>query len=178
MEELVAKRYVNALVNATSKKDRADFSKVLLDLSDAFSDTKVAESLRSPLVSNAQKTAFVVEALGDEANVKLVNFIKILGENNRLDLLPTIAKVLKQVIQAETKKYEGIVTTGTKLKAAELKELQESLATYTDGATIKLTQEVSSVEGIKVSVDDLGIEVNFSKQRVKEQLIDFITKSL
>jgi F-type H+-transporting ATPase subunit delta len=27
-------------------------------------------------------------------------------------------------------------------------------------------------------VDDLGIEVNFSKQRVKEQLIDFIKKSL
>jgi F-type H+-transporting ATPase subunit delta len=31
---------------------------------------------------------------------------------------------------------------------------------------------------LRVSVDDLGIEVNFSKQRVKEQLIDFIKKSL
>ena len=53
----------------------------------------------------------------------------------------------------------------------------KSLKKYT-GSTIKLTQTQSEVEGIRVAVEDLGIEVNFSKQRVKEQLIDFITKSL
>ena len=178
MEELIAKRYVNALVDSTSKKDRVDFSKILLGLADAFSDEKVSEILTSPLVSNEQKTALILDALGEDANDKLVNFIKIIGENGRLDLLPTIAKVLKQAIQKETNKYEGVVTTSTKLKAEELKDLQASLAKYADGANIKLTQEISDIEGIKVSVDDLGIEVNFSKQRVKEQLIDFITKSL
>jgi len=178
MEELIAKRYVNALVDATSKKDRADFSTILLGMADSFLDDKVEELLTSPLVSNEEKTAMVVESLGADANEKLVNFIKIIGENGRLDLLPTIAKVLRQTIQIETNKYEGIVNSSTKLKAAELKELQESLSTYTNGASIKLTQEISDIEGIKVSVEDLGIEVNFSKQRVKEQLIDFITKSL
>ena len=178
MEELIAKRYVNALVDSTSKQDRADFSKILLGMADAFEDEKVAENLTSPLVSNEQKTSLVLDALGEETDVKLRNFIKIIGENSRLDLLPTIAKVLRQTIQKETNKYEGIVTTSTKLKVDELKSLQASLTKYTDGATIKLTQEISDIEGIKVSVDDLGIEVNFSKQRVKEQLIDFITKSL
>ncbi len=178
MEELIAKRYVNALVNSTSKKDRADFSKTLLGISEAFLDKKVTETLNSPLLSNEQKSSLVLEALGKDANIKLINFIKIIGENGRLNLLPTIAKVLKQMIQKETNKYEGIITTSSKLKADELKALQTSLAKYTDGATIKLTQEISDIEGIKVSVDDLGIEVNFSKQRVKEQLIDFITKSL
>ena len=178
MEELIAKRYVNALVESTSKKDRADFSKVLLGMSDAFLDEKVVENLSSPLVSNEEKTSLVLESLGKNANIKLVNFIKIIGENGRLDLLPTIAKVLKQAIQKETNKYEGIVTTATKLKAEELKALEASLTKYTDGASVKLVQEISDIDGMKVSVDDLGIEVNFSKQRVKEQLIDFITKSL
>jgi len=178
MEELIAKRYVNALVDSTTKKQRADFSKVLLSMSEAFSDAIVSEKLASPLLSNDQKTTMVVDGLGEDADVKLLNFIKIIGENGRLDLLPVIAKVLKQAIQIETNKYEGVVTTSTKLKAAELKELQASLSTYTNGASIKLTQEISDLEGIKVSVEDLGIEVNFSKQRVKEQLIDFITKSL
>ena len=178
MEELIAKRYVNALVESTSKKDRADFSKVLLGMSDAFLDEKVVENLSSPLVSNEEKTSLVLESLGKDANVQLVNFIKIIGENGRLDLLPTIAKVLKQAIQKETNKYEGIVTTATKLKAEELKDLEASLTKYTDGASVKLVQEISDINGMKVSVDDLGIEVNFSKQRVKEQLIDFITKSL
>jgi len=177
MEELIAKRYVNALVDTTNKKERTDFSKILLGMSEAFSDSAVRENLTSPLVSNEQKTALVVDSLGD-TDAKLLNFIKIIGENGRLDLLPTIAKVLKQAIQIETNKYEGVVSSSTKLKAAELKELQASLSTYTNGASIKLTQEISDIEGIKVSVEDLGIEVNFSKQRVKEQLIDFITKSL
>jgi len=178
MEELIAKRYVNALVDSTTKKQRADFSTILLGMAEAFSDAVVLERLSSPLIQNDQKTAMVVDGLGSDADEKLVNFIKIIGENGRLDLLPTIAKVLKQAIQIETNKYEGVVSSSTKLKAAELKELEESLATYTNGASIKLTQEISDLEGIKVSVEDLGIEVNFSKQRVKEQLIDFITKSL
>ena len=177
MEELIAKRYVNALVGSTDKNQRADFSKILLEMTEAFSDAIVVEKLSSPLIANEVKTSMVVESLGD-VDEKLVNFIKIIGENGRLDLLPTIAKVLKQSIQAETNKYEGIVVSSTKLKAEELKELQASLSTYTNGANVKLTQEVSDIEGIKVSVEDLGIEVNFSKQRVKEQLIDFITKSL
>jgi len=178
MEELIAKRYVNALVDSTTKKQRAEFSKILLGMAESFTDSNVSERLSSPLVSNEAKTAMVVEALGADTDEKLVNFIKIIGENGRLDLLPVIAKVLKQAIQIETNKYDGVVTTGTKLKAAELKELQESLSKYTNGANIKLTQEITDLEGIKVSVEDLGIEVNFSKQRVKEQLIDFITKSL
>jgi len=178
MEELIAKRYVNALVGSTTKKERADFSKILLEMAEAFLDDTVAEKLSSPLISNEQKTAMVIEGLGKGADAKLVNFIKIIGENGRLDLLPVIAKVLKQSIQIETNKYEGVVSSSKKLKAEELKELEASLSTYTHGATIKLRQEVSDIEGIRVSVEDLGIEVNFSKQRVKEQLIDFITKSL
>ncbi len=177
MEELIAKRYVNALVGSTNKEERANFSKILLDMTEAFSDATVVEKLSSPLISNQSKTSMVVESLGD-VDEKLVNFIKIIGENGRLDLLPVIAKVLKQAIQNETNNYEGVVTSSSKLKAAELKELQKSLSAYTNGANIELIQEVSDVNGIKVSVEDLGIEVNFSKQRVKEQLIDFITKSL
>ena len=59
----------------------------------------------------------------------------------------------------------------------ELSKLEETLKRYT-GSTIKLTQEKTDLDGLRVSVDDMGIEVNFSKQRVKEQLIDFIKKSL
>ena len=177
MEELIAKRYVNALVDSTNKEERDNFSKILLAITEAFLDSNVIEKLSSPLISNEVKTSMVIESLG-EVDDKLLNFIKIIGENGRLDLLPTIAKVLKQAIQTETNKYEGVVISSSKLEESELKELQKSLSAYTNGANIQLTQEVSDVDGIKVSVEDLGIEVNFSKQRVKEQLIDFITKSL
>jgi len=177
MEELIANRYVNALVDVTSTEQRAEFSEVLTAIAGLFEDDSVAEMLTSPLVSADQKTSFVLDGLGEACDIKLQNFIKIIGENGRLDLLPTVARKLNQAIQKETNEYEGVVTSSNTLGDAEFADLEASLKTYT-GSNIKLTQVQSDLDGIKVSVDDLGIEVNFSKQRVKEQLIDFITKSL
>jgi F-type H+-transporting ATPase subunit delta len=177
MEELIANRYVNALIDVTTAEERKTFSKQLSAIAEAFEDKSVVEMLTSPLIPADKKTSFVLDGLGEGGDAKLQNFIKIIGENDRLDLLPVVAKRLNQAIQKETNEYEGVVSSANTLGDAELAELEASLKTYT-GSTIKLTQEQSDLDGIKVSVEDLGIEVNFSKQRVKEQLIDFITKSL
>jgi F-type H+-transporting ATPase subunit delta len=176
MEELIAKRYVNALSEVATSEQKAEYSEVLNAISELLKDDSVTERLTSPLISSADKTAFILDGIkGSDANLE--NFIKILGENSRLNLIPTIAKSLNQELQKESNEYEGVVTSTNALSDADLEDLQNSLKTYT-GSTIKLTQTQSDVEGIRVSVEDLGIEVNFSKQRVKEQLIDFITKSL
>ena len=176
MEELIAKRYVNALSEVASSEQKAEYSEVLNAISELLKDDSVLERLNSPLISSSDKTAFVLDGIkGSDSNLE--NFIKILGENSRLNLIPIIAKSLNQELQKETNEYEGVVASSNTLSDADLEDLQNSLKSYT-GSTIKLTQTESNVEGIRVSVEDLGIEVNFSKQRVKEQLIDFITKSL
>ncbi|MCK5855350.1 MAG: F0F1 ATP synthase subunit delta, partial [Sulfurovaceae bacterium] len=162
MEELIAKRYVNALSEVATSEQKAEYSVVLNAISELLKDDTVAERLTSPLISSSDKTSFILEGIkGSDANLE--NFIKILGENSRLDLIPTIAKSLNQELQKESNNYEGIVTSSNVLSDADLEELQVSLKTYT-GSTIKLTQVQSDLEGIKVTVEDLGIEVNFSKQ--------------
>ncbi|NEW60446.1 F0F1 ATP synthase subunit delta [Sulfurovum sp. bin170] len=176
MEELIAKRYVNALSEVATSEQKIAYSEVLGAIAELLQDEKVAERLTSPLIPATEKTAFVLDGIkGSDSNLE--NFIKILGENSRLDLIPTIARSLNQELQKESNNYEGVVTSSNALSDADLEDLQNSLKKYT-GSTIRLTQTQSAVEGIRVSVEDLGIEVNFSKQRVKEQLIDFITKSL
>ncbi|HHH19995.1 MAG TPA: F0F1 ATP synthase subunit delta [Campylobacterales bacterium] len=177
MEELIAKRYVNALVSVANEEQKVAYSEALNALASVFDDAALAERLSSPLISLADKTSFVVDGLGEGADTNLQNFIKVMGEHNRLDLLPNVARILNQMLQAERNEYEGTVLASNALDAAEIENLENSLKTYT-GSTIKLTQAQSDVDGVKVTVEDLGIEVNFSKQRVKEQLIDFITKSL
>jgi F-type H+-transporting ATPase subunit delta len=174
MEELIAKRYAHALSSVT--KDLSGILEVLNVLSQAISSTEIKSTLTSPIISSAQKTEMILSAISDD-NSTLVNFIKILGENGRLDLIPAITKVLNTDQQRVSNKYEGVLRSASSLDEATLANLEETLKKYT-GSTIKLTQEKSDLEGLRVSVDDLGIEVNFSKQRVKEQLIDFIKKSL
>jgi F-type H+-transporting ATPase subunit delta len=137
----------------------------------------VKTALTSPIVPAEKKTEMILSALGNDVDTTLVNFIKILGENKRLDLIPAIAKVLNAELQKESNKYEGVLKSSKKLGKEELSKLEKTLEKYT-GSKIKLTQEKTDLDGLRVSVDDLGIEVNFSKERVKEQLIDFIKKSL
>lgn len=175
MEELIAKRYAKALSSVS--KDVSAIAEVLNVLTEAISTQEVKSALNSPIVSSEAKTEMILSTLGDGADTTLVNFIKILGENKRLDLIPAIAKVLNTDLQKVSNEYEGVLTSKKTLDAAALSSLEKTLKKYT-GSTIKLTQEKSDLDGLRVSVDDLGIEVNFSKQRVKEQLIDFIKKSL
>jgi F-type H+-transporting ATPase subunit delta len=175
MEELIAKRYATALSSAS--KDVASVSKILNVLTEVISNDEVKTLLTSPIVAAEKKTEMILAALGESADQVLTNFIKILGENKRLDLIPAIAKVLNADLQKASNKYEGVLKSSKKLEKEELAKLEETLAKYT-GSTIKLKQEKTDLDGLRVSVDDLGIEVNFSKQRVKEQLIDFIKKSL
>jgi len=174
MEELIAKRYAQALSSVS--KDLPGILEVLNVLSEVISSSEIKSTLRSPIISSESKTAMILSALSDDDST-LVNFIKILGENKRLDLIPAITKVLNSDQQRVSNEYEGVLKSASSLDEATLANLEETLKKYT-GSTIKLTQEKSDLEGLRVSVDDLGIEVNFSKQRVKEQLIDFIKKSL
>jgi len=174
MEELIAKRYVKAL-SSVSKNISAN-AEVLNLLTEAIQTAEIKSTLTSPMLSDVKKTEMILSAVSDDDKI-LVNFIKVLGENKRLDLIPAIAKVLNADLQKESNQYEGVLKSSKKLAKEELSKLEKSLKKYT-GSTIKLTQEKTDLDGLRVSVDDLGIEVNFSKQRVKEQLIDFIKKSL
>lgn len=175
MEELIAKRYAKALSSVI--KDISAVADVLNVLTVAIDTPEVRTVLLSPIVPNEKKTEMILSTLGEGADVTLVNFIKILGENKRLDLIPAIAKVLNSDLQKVSNEYEGVLKSKETLDAAALGNLEKTLKKYT-GSSIKLKQEKSDLDGLRVSVDDLGIEVNFSKQRVKEQLIDFIKKSL
>lgn len=174
MEELIAKRYAQALSSVS--KDLPGILEVLNVLSEVVSSSEINATLISPIISSEDKTAMVLSAVSDD-DLTLVNFIKVLGENRRLDLIPAITKVLNTDQQRVSNKYEGVLKSASKLDKETVANLEETLKKYT-GSKIKLRQEKSDLEGLRVSVDDLGIEVNFSKQRVKEQLIDFIKKSL
>ncbi len=75
--------------------------------------------------------------------------VKVLAENGRLSLIPYIAKSLNQEVQKERNEYEGIVLSSEELNADDICRLEGSLRNYT-GSTIKLTQQKSNLDGIKV----------------------------
>jgi F-type H+-transporting ATPase subunit delta len=174
MEELIAKRYVTALSSVSNNIE--SIAETLNALTKVIKEEEIKVLLTSPIISSDKKTELILSSV-DKTDDTLINFIKILGENKRLDLIPAISKVLNSELQKLSNQYEGVLRSKEVLSENELVKLENSLKKYT-GSTIKSQQEQTDLDGLRVSVDDLGIEVNFSKQRVKEQLIDFIKKSL
>jgi F-type H+-transporting ATPase subunit delta len=176
MEELIAKRYAQALLSVANKTEKKAYIKTLNEIAASFENKEVLNMIEAPIVSVADKVNAILDALGEKADPKLVNFIKLLAEKKRLPLIPALATVLNMQMQKESNAYNGIIKSKNKLDKSEVGKLEETLKRYT-GSSIKLKQEKSDLDGLRVDVDDLGIEVNFSKERVKEQLIDFIMKS-
>jgi F-type H+-transporting ATPase subunit delta len=176
MEELIAKRYAQALLDVSTPEQKKLYVSILNSLSDAFSD-EVISIIESPIIAIEQKSKLLLDSLGKNSDNNMQNFIKILAENKRLSLIPTINRIVNMENQKETNEYNGIILSKDVVAKASIISLEGTLKKYT-GSKINLTYVKSDFDGLKVSVDDLGIEVNFSKERVKQQLIDFIKKSL
>ncbi len=179
MEELIAKRYVDALLSVSSKEEIANCVNAINGISESYSDPKVWAMVVAPIIPSDMKVDTLLTSLsesGIDVDTKLTNFIKLLGEHKRLQLIPALAQVLNAQLQKESNEYVGVIRSKEALDPDMVSKLEGTLNRYT-GSTIKLSQKESDLDGLRVDVDDLGIEVNFSKERVKEQLIDFIMKS-
>ena len=107
----------------------------------------------------------------------LNNFIKILGEKRRLGLLPFIAKELDSQIAKMNNSYVGVVYTNQELSNDYVSSIEKQFSKKFD-VKLSLSQNVCDYDGIKVDIDGLGVEISFSKERLKSQLIDHILKAV
>jgi F-type H+-transporting ATPase subunit delta len=177
MVELVAKRYAKALMDIDAGKKMDSFITALDGVASALQNPKAKEIIASPLVSSEDKVAMITEALGEKADPVLLELIKVMGEKDRLGLIPELASILKFEKKKESNSFVGKVESRNALDKAELKSLEEALSKHS-GAAIKLEQVNSDLNGVKVEVEDLGLELSFSKDRVKAALLDYIQKAL
>jgi len=177
MSNLIAKKYAKALMESSDKKEISGYLDILDSLAAAFEDERVREIVNSPLVSREDKIEIFLSALGKNPAATLENLIKLMGQKGRLDLLPELVSIIQFEQKKAANSYEGVLVSDETLSDDSIANLEKSLEKYS-GAKIKLSQSDSDQPGMKVTVDDLGIELSFSRERVKQALIDYIQKAL
>lgn len=176
MNDLVAKRYVKALIDGRNSQVVNNISVNLNKISSAFSDEKFISIISSPEVADYAKVDLII-SLVDLADETLKNFIKLLGEKRRLSLLPLIANELNVQIAKMNNNYVGVVYTNQELSNDYISSIEEQFSKKFD-VKLSLSQKVCDYDGIKVDIDGLGVEISFSKERLKSQLIDHILKAV
>jgi len=176
MNDLVAKRYVKALVAGRDNKAITAVSNHITVISKAFADEKFNSIISSPEVSDSKKVELVT-SLVKKPSETLVNLVKLLGEKRRLDILPAIANELNVQIAKMNNNYVGVIYTNQELSSDYVSSIEAQFSKKFD-VNLSLSQNVCDFDGIKVDIDGLGVEISFSKDRLKSQMIDHILKAV
>ncbi len=177
MEELIAKRYIKALKSSSNENSMASITTVFSALAESFKDDKFIGVINNPNVQSAQKQEILLEAVKSAKSNQIDNLIKLLVENKRINIIPAMAIELVKDVANSTKTYDGVISSNSDIDAKVVAELSGGLSKKFD-SNITLTSIKNDFNGIKVEVEGLGIEINFSKDRIDSQFIEHIIKAI
>ena len=177
MEELIAKKYIKAMNNSVDASSIASIATVFSTLAESFKDEKFINIIDNPNVSISDKSAILLDAVKSVKSNEVNNFIKLIVENKRINIIPAIAEEMRKDLAKTTKTYEGVIYSDSDIDAKVISELSSGLSKRFD-SKISLVHVKNDFDGIKVDVEDLGIEINFSKSRINNQMIEHIVKAI
>ncbi len=177
MSDLIAKRYIKALKQDTNAKDLKAIVDIFSELALSFKNEKFTNIINNPSVKPEDKTNILLDAVKSAKSDTLNNLIKLLSEHKRLNIIPAIATELKKDLARTSKSFTGVVYSDEKITAKVIKDLSTELGAKYD-SKISLEFVLNDFNGIKVDVEDLGIEINFSKTRINNQIIEHIVKAI
>ncbi|PHS57053.1 MAG: F0F1 ATP synthase subunit delta [Sulfurimonas sp.] len=177
MEELIAKRYVKAIKLSSDIELMKNITLVFSTLSQSFSDKKFIQIMNNPDITQNEKSDILLAAVKSVESNDINNLIKLLAEHNRINIIPAIAEVMRKDVAASSKEYTGVIYSDSDIDAKVISDLGTGLGKRFD-SNIVLEFVKNDFDGIKVDVVDLGIEINFSKHRINNQIIEHIVKAI
>ncbi len=172
----IAKKYVKALVASVDEKEIESFHQDLTALLPAFKNAKFRAITESHELSREKKSAFLMGFI-ESKSPKIENFVKLIVEKGRISLLPAIARELGRVIEEKTNSYKGRLISGQSIDKKAIKEIEETLSKRL-GATISLENVVTTYPGMKVEIENLGLEIGLSMERIKQQIAQAILSAI
>jgi len=177
MEELIAKRYIKAMKNSSGIDSLEKMTLVFSALAESFKDEKFVGIIENPNIEVSKKLDILLDAVKPVKSKEVDNFIKLIVENGRINIIPAIAEEMRKDVADTTKTYAGVICSDSDMDSKVIQDLSDGLSKRFDS---KITLEFlkNDFDGIKVDVEDLGIEINFSKTRINAQIIEHIVKAI
>jgi len=176
MIDLVAKRYVKALMSDRDTNNITSIYKELKEISTAYNDDKFNVIISSTEVENSKKIELILSFIDKPSDV-ITNLIKLLGDNKRLDIVPSIVDDLESQLSDINNSYKGVIYTNEELSKDDVEALNSQFSQKFK-VDLELSQNICDYDGVKVSIDGLGVEVGFAKSRLKSQMIEHILKAV
>ncbi|CAH9128756.1 unnamed protein product [Cuscuta epithymum] len=174
MADTAAGRYASALCdvamsNGTLEQTTADMGKI----EKIFSDDSVFDFFASPVMRDENKRSVLDEiAESSELQPHTVNFLKILLDMNRMELIKDIVKEFEELYNQATETELAVVTSVVKLDSQHLAQIAKGVQRLTGAKNVRIKTVIdpSLVAGFTIRFGDSGSKL--VDMSVKKQLQD------
>lgn len=168
----IARPYAKAVFDLAQEENQQDNWTTALDALAAIADdSDFIAVAASPQVKPEQLEELIVGIVGDELPKGGDNFIKLLAQNGRLEVLPDVQQQYSLLLAESRKSIEAEVLTARSLSDDQKSKLIEALQIRL-GVTVLITETVdeSLIGGAIVKAGDLVIDGS-AKGRVEKLAI-------
>jgi F-type H+-transporting ATPase subunit delta len=175
MKQNLAKRYVKAVAAISEELVVKTYSDLKV-LTLAFDDANFKDALLSTTLTKEQKLD-VVKSVAKSEDTQVNNLLSLLSENGRLAILPQIIEELRYNTAILTNKYEGVVSSKSGVSSEVVDGFSKALSAKLD-REVAFEQKSTNDEVVRVNVEDLDVEMSFSKEQFKAQLSNHILQAI
>lgn len=171
----LARRYSLAFNAALLDNEKQEAIEQIRTFCQFYKDSKFVLIIKSPLFSTEQKQDLLLKDV--KLHPKAYNFIRLLIDYERLELLPLILEQIEQENSVKLSTFKASVESGVELGKAKIEELKALLEKKLD-LELLLEAHNAGYEGVKVEIKDLGLRVDFSENNIKQNLLSYILKGI
>jgi F-type H+-transporting ATPase subunit delta len=158
--QTLARPYAKAAFEFASAAGRIDAWSGMLSLAAVAVDVpQVAELLKNPRLTSDKKVQTLVQLFGSDIDEAFRNFVSTLGDNDRLDVLPTIRELFEELKAEAEKTLDVEVQTAFELTPAQLQTLAAALSKRLD-RTVNPQQVVNPalIGGVVIRAGDVVVD--------------------
>jgi F-type H+-transporting ATPase subunit delta len=170
----VARPYAEALFRVAQNGDMAAWSGIVSELAQIGANPDVQAFAGNPNVTHAQLADTIASLVKSPLNPEAKNFIAMLAENGRINLLPEIAAQFTVLKNAQAGAADATVYSAFELSADQLNSVVATLEKKF-GRKLNPTVEVdpSLIGGVRVVVGDevLDTSVRAKLQQMQNALV-------
>ena len=180
MLNTVASRYAQALFQVGEENNCFDSLNMELQLilDTLKQNDELGKALQSPLITKLEKNDLVTSIFSNYICNEMLNFFKILIDNERVCAIDIIAKQFNYLVNEKNNVLEGTVISAIQLKDHELKELEAQLSKKYNKTVILLNKVDHTVLGgllVRIGNEELDGTIKNHLAKMKENLSQAIS---
>lgn len=172
----VSKRYAKALFSLALEDKKldavADDLESIKKLTDSGDDFK--NFIMNPLISSSKQLKVIKDLFAGKLEDITLNFLYLLGEKKRLNLLPEILERFDELLLVHRNQVVAEVVSADTLDDKQLKSIQGNVEQLTNKSVLLSTsQDKSLIGGFMVRIEDIIIDnsIRYQLSKLKEKLI-------